>query len=145
MKKSGIILFIALLLMGTAGCKKRHALPKVPPPNWKIDASGKYPVSMTAVVQVPEPLQAYLRESDKIGAFVGDECRGTGQWIHTGSVSAFFILIHGTSSEKSKIRFKYYHSRKSVLYETSPFLDFTVDGNFGSVDAPQILDLKPVK
>lgn len=144
MKKTGITI-IAILLMGTLGCKKHHTLPRVPSPVWTVDNSGKYPVSMTAVVQVPEDLRTYLQETDKIGAFVGDECRGTGTWIHTGNVSAFFILIHGTSSEKSKIRFKYYFSWKSNLYETAPFLDFTVDGNFGSVDAPQILDLKPRK
>lgn len=140
-----IMLLSVILLIGMTGCKKHHTLPRVPSPTWTVDNTGKYPVSMTAVVQVPEDLRTYLQESDKIGAFVGDECRGTGTWIHTGNVSAFFILIHGTSSEQSKIRFKYYFSWKSNLYETAPFLDFTVDGNFGSVDAPQILDLKPRK
>lgn len=143
--KKHLLIIVAALLFCTVGCKKHHTLPKVPAPSWTVDNTGKYPMSMTAVVQVPENLRTYIQESDKIGAFVGDECRGTGTWVHTGSVSAFFILIHGSSAEQSKIRFKYYFSWKSNLYETAPFLDFKIDDNYGSVDAPQILELKPAK
>lgn len=144
MKKYGFIL-LALLLAFVAGCKKHHTLPKVPSPAWTVDNIDQYPVSMTAVVQVPENLRPYIQKTDKIAAFVGDECRGTGTWIKAGSVSAFFILIHGTASEQSKISFKYYFSWKSNMYETDALLDFTVDGSYGSVDAPEILDLKPAK
>lgn len=144
MKKKGLIILAAFVLFAMTGCKKHHTLPKVPSPDWSVADAGKYPVSMTAVVQVPPDLQAYVRETDKIGAFAGDECRGTGVWVHTGSVSAFFILIHGAPSDESKISFKYFFSRKSNMYETAPFLDFTVDGDYGSVDAPRILEMKPV-
>ncbi|HVX00415.1 MAG TPA: hypothetical protein VHA52_08280, partial [Candidatus Babeliaceae bacterium] len=66
-------------------------------------------------------------------------------WVHNGTISAFFILIHGTAAEQSKISFKYYTSWKSNLYQTDAFLDFSVDGNYGTADGPQVLDLKAVK
>lgn len=143
--KNYIIISAAIMLVVAVGCKKHHTLPRVPSPNWAVEDIGQYPVSMTAVVQVPASLQSHLRDGDKMAAFVGDECRGIGTWVHSGGVSAFFILIHGTPAEQARISFKYYYSWKSNMYETEPFLDFVVDGGYGSVDAPQILDLRPEK
>lgn len=145
MKKYYIVIGCVILLACAMSCKKSHRLPKVPSPNWTVEDMGKYPASMTAVVQVPESLQKHIQNDDKIAAFIGEECRGTGALVTTGSVSAFFILIHGTSSEQSKISFKYYTAGRSNMYETAATLDFTVDGNYGTADVPEILDLKPVK
>lgn len=143
--KKHYILIGMLLFIGMAGCKKHDTLPKIPAPVWTVDNTGKYPESMTAVVQVPDKLKPYITKTDQIGAFVGEECRGTGTWVHNGAISAFFILIHGTAAEQSKISFKYYTSWKSNLYQTDAFLDFSVDGNYGTADGPQVLDLKAVK
>lgn len=140
-----MMLMVCSLFISMAGCKKKHTQPRVPSPAWTVDNTGKYPVSMTAVVQVPENLRTYLQETDKMGAFIDGECRGTGVWVHSGSVSAFFVQIHGTASEQSKISFKYYFSWRSNMYVTNAFLDFVVDGEYGSVDAPQVLDLVPGK
>lgn len=144
MKKYLILLAGLAFLAAGMSCKKKHDIPRVPAPSWTVDNTGKYPVSMTAVVQVPENLRTYIQQQDQIAAFVGEECRGTGQLIQVGSVSAFFIMIHGTASEQSKISFKYWHAWRSNLYSTDPFLDFTVDGTYGTADAPIILQLKPV-
>lgn len=144
MKRLLSISFIGLLL-GLSSCKKHHDLPTVPPPQWTVDQTGQYPTSMTVVVQVPEDLQPYVQESDQIGAFVGDECRGIGTLVVSGSVSAFFILVHGTTSEESMVSFQYYSSWKKHLYATPAFLKFTPDGVYGSADGPRILNLEPAK
>ena len=135
----------ALLLIGTGSCKKHHVVPKVAPPHWTMDQTGKYSSSMTVVVQIPPNIRPYVQKTDQIGAFIHDECRGVGTLVEAGTVSAFFILIHGTASEQSKISFQYYSSWKSYLYETSAFLDFTADGTYGTADVPQILNLVPVR
>lgn len=145
MKKYFSIITIILFLILISSCKKHHSLPKVPSPTWTVDNTGKYPASMTAVVQIPEALRKHIQGNDKIAAFIGEECRGTGTLINTGSVSAFFILIHGTASEQSKISFKYYAAGKSNMYETAATLNFTVDGNYGTADGPEILDLIPAE
>ena len=100
---------------------------------------------MTAVVRVPPGITPDISETDKIGAFSGDECRGLGTLVGTGPTSVFFILIHGIASEQSKISFKYYSSQNSHIYSTNAFLDFIVDGNYGTVDHPEVLDMKQVK
>lgn len=139
------ILLGCITLLGLGSCKKHETLPKTPPPVWTTDASGKYFASMTAVVQVSEKLRPYVKPSDQIGAFIDGECRGTGTLVESGGVSAFFILIHGTASEQKKISFQYYSSWKSHLYSTPPFLPFTVDGTYGTVDVPGVLSLDPVR
>jgi len=100
---------------------------------------------MTIVVQLPDNIRTYEQEADQIGAFIGDECRGTGTLVTTGNGSTFFILIHGTASEQGRLSFKYYSSMKMHMYATSPFLDFMADGSYGSVDNPRVLTLDPVR
>lgn len=145
MKKYLIVILCIILGYGIGGCKKHHSRPKVPAPTWTVDQTGQYPASMTAVVRVPDNLQENVQKADQIGAFIGDECRGKGQLVVAGENKLFFILIHGTASEQSRISFKYYSSLKSYLYQTDVFLDFTVDGNFGTADNPIILGLQPVE
>ncbi len=128
------------------GCKKKdHPLPKVPAPSWAVTQMAQYTVTMTVVVQVPEPLLPHIRKADELAAFIGGECRGTGTLVQQGEVSAFFILIHGTAAEKGMIQFKYYSALKSHLYSTEAFLRFTADGNYGTADVPMVLDLVPVR
>ncbi|HEY6083273.1 MAG TPA: hypothetical protein VIU45_07430 [Chitinophagaceae bacterium] len=145
MKKYFAATLLLLSLAGINGCKKHHVLPTVPRPGWTVDTTGKYPVTMTAVVQVPSPLLTYVVNDDELGAFVGNECRGTARLIKLNTSQVFFILIHGTASEQGKISFKYYSAWSSHLYETGASLNFIVDGNYGTVDSPEILELHPAK
>jgi hypothetical protein len=138
-KQIGLAILVALLL---AACQKDHTGPRVPPPSWQADQSGQYPVTMSAVVQLSADLAKHMQASDQIGAFVGEECRGTGTIVALDTTQVFFLLIHGTAAEQSPIQFKYYSAWGSHLYETEPFLPFQADGHYGSVDAPGELELK---
>lgn len=148
MKRFISIMILLLMLIGADSCSKQdngQSLSNVSAPNWEIDTTGKYPLSMTAVVKLPVSIAADISESDQIGAFCGDECRGLGSLIKTGTASVFFIMIHGTGMEQTLISFKYYNFRDSHLYGTGAFLNFTVDGNYGTVDDPEVLNMKRVK
>lgn len=140
MKKWIGLAVLATLLL--AACGKDDTAPRVPPPSWQMDQSG-YPVSMSAVVQLAPELARHLNPSDQIGAFVGEQCRGTGTLVAVDTTEVFFLLIHGTPAEQAKIQFRYYSAWGAHLYETAPFLPFQVDGHYGTVDAPGQLDLKP--
>lgn len=145
MMKRYLMIAAFFLMAGVVGCKKRHTLPEVPAPSWATDQTGKYPLSMTAVVRVPESLRPFVQETDVLGAFVDGECRGTGQLVTVGDRKEFFVLIQGTATEESRISFRYWTSWKSNLYDTEAFLDFVVEGNYGTADGPEVLDLRPVK
>lgn len=118
---------------------------KYPSPDWKVDTSGKYPVSMTAVVALQDELQPMTPGADKLGAFVADECRGVGVPVNVNNTTVFYVLIHGTAAEQSKVSFKYYRAKTSYLYRTTDFLNFAVDENYGTADAPAVLDLQQMK
>ncbi len=138
---SGIIL--SLLLVIAAGCKKDTTQPTVSPPSWSVNTSGKYPLTMTAVLEPPPNLELYVASSDKLGAFVGNECRGIGEVVIANNKKVFFVMIRGTASEQSMISFKYYQSLNSHLFKTNAVLNFTVDSNYGTVDDPVELNLVP--
>lgn len=115
----------------------------VPVPDWKADTTGKYPASMTSVVQLPDGFIINRQPSDKIATFINGECRGIGIEVNIpDSLSVFYVMIRGTSSEQQKISFQYYSAMTSVLYTTGDFLNFVPDGNYGTIDKPARLDLK---
>ena len=140
-----LLLALGFLLVGglTACKKKHHALPKVPPPSWSVDQPEQYPVTMTAVVQVPQKLRKSLQATDQLAVFMDGVCRGTGTLVQRGEAAVFFVLIHGKAAEHHPLLFRYYAAGKKHLYATGAFLPFVADDNYGTVDVPRILDLKP--
>ena len=145
-------LLLTLIIAGLFSCGKtaerspdgdvstQHAVP-----DWKPDQSGKYPVSMTAVVSLPGKLKAAQTEADKLAAFIDDECRGEGISVQMDSLKVFFVLINGTASEQSKIRFRYFSKKTSYLYETTEPVNFNVDDNYGTAERPVVLELISVR
>ncbi|RZJ99410.1 MAG: hypothetical protein EOO43_26375, partial [Flavobacterium sp.] len=113
------------LMIAIIGCSKKEddiAPPeeiytKFPPPDWKVDESGKYPFSMTAAVTIPAKLQLQMNDNDQIAAFINEECRGKGVKIKVDSVDVFFILVRGLADEQKKITFKYYSAKSSYIYQ----------------------------
>lgn len=145
MKRYITIIALVLLFISINSCKKETNT-QFSSPGWKEDTTGKYPVSMTAVVALPRTLQSSLRPDDKMGAFIKEECRGVGVIVKVDSASSvFYLLIHGAASEQDKIKFKYYSTVTSYMYATAEFLNFSMDGNYGTADKPEILDLQPMK
>lgn len=136
---------MAALIAGSAGCKKHKTYPKTPAPVWEVDQTGKYSMSMSAVVQVSGKLMTYVQTGDRIGAFIDDTCRGLGTLVKLDTSRVFFVLIHGMPVEQKKISFKYYSTWSSNLYETGAFLGFTMDGHYGTVDDPAMLELTHAK
>lgn len=137
----GYILLLLIVTINTSSCKKSNSQPTVSPPSWSVDTSGKYPATMTAVLEAPPNMEASVADADKLGAFVGNECRGLGEIVTVNNKKIFFVMIRGTAAEQSMISFQYYQSLNSHLFKTNALLNFTVDGNYGTVDNPEVLDL----
>lgn len=136
-----IVVIILSISLVTSSCSKDNGITS--PPDWKEDTTGKYPVSMTAVVQLPQHLANNIHPEDKVAAFINNECRGIGVQLNIpDSVPVFYVMIHGTSAEQQKVAFKYYSKRISYLFTTNYFLDFIPDGNYGTIDKPAMLSLK---
>lgn len=143
MKRQFISIVLASILSISIGCKKDKGknYSRFPVPEWKVDETGKYPYSMTAVVKVPDEIKTGISAGDKLGAFVNDECRGLGVQVNVNGSIVFYVLIRGTASEQSKIQFQFYDSGSEFLYKTDNFIDYVVDGNYGTADNPASPDL----
>jgi hypothetical protein len=152
MKKLLLILIAATLLTGLTACKKtaeqkaeEELMIQHPMPDWKKDQSGKYPVSMTAVVSLPQKLKQGQSDGDKLAAFIEGECRGEGIAVQMDSLNVFFVLINGTASEQSKLNFRYFSKKTSYLYESVASVSFRVDENYGTAEKPMALEMIAVK
>lgn len=90
-----------VLLTGTWGCSKQsegkpeEVFTKFPRPQLKVDETGKYYYSMTALITIPAELHAGMQDDDQLAAFINDECTGEGVNVKMSTGNAFFILIRG--------------------------------------------------
>jgi hypothetical protein len=140
MKRTNYIILLLCAVCSFASCRKeKESYTQYPAPSWTVE-QAKYNGNMTAVVTVPDNLARYIQPDDQLAAFVGDECRGVGTLVD----GAFFVTIKGTSSEESKVMFRYYSSRNKYMYASEAFLTFDIDAVLGSVDDPEVLSLRPV-
>lgn len=148
MKKYIAYIVLLVFLLGTGACKKKKGddpLPVFPAPSWVAGETAKYPYSMTAVLQLPNSLQAGYQPGDELGAFVDEDCRGTGVPVKVGSKMTFYVMIRGMASEDVRVRFKYFSAKTGHIYLSGNSAEFTVDGNYGTADQPRVLDLQPQK
>lgn len=142
MKKTPAAIYL-FLMMAILGCGKNpvdppaEAAAKFPEPTWKADGTGKYPATMTAVVNLPAALAGNAAENDKLAAFVNDECRGVGVIVPVNNANLFFILIQGLPEESGEITFKYYSSKTAYMYESHPALTFLADAVYGTAENPR--------
>ena len=150
MKKILAAIYI-LLMLGVAGCSKSPVetkpaeATKFPEPNWKVDETGKYPVTMTAVFTLPVTLAGSVQENDKLAAFINDECRGVGVIVKVNDQNLFFVLIQGLPEETNNIIIKYYSNKTSYMYQSQATLTFLADGNYGTAENPKIVELTQLK
>jgi hypothetical protein len=151
MKKLTRVLCV-FLLVATFGCSKNGtttstevAATKFPVPAWKEDNTGKYPATMTSVVTLPPTLSSNVFENDHLAAFVNGECRGVGVLEKVNNLNVFFVMIQGLPDESSKVKFKYYSSKTSYMYETHAPITFLIDGIYGTAQNPKTLELIQLK
>lgn len=144
MKTYIMCLLTALLLPAATGCKKdKNVYPTYPPPAWERQPDGKYPYSMTAVLRLPNDLARGYTENDELAAFIGGECRSVAEPVEVMNARLFYFLIQGDAVGDEPIVFKYYSAGSSHMYVSDPIIKFKADGNYGTVDEPRTLVLKP--
>lgn len=143
MKTFKILLLSLCVLAGLTSCGDDEVVfPTSPAPEWQVDLSEQYPLSMSAVVRLPDNLAAHAASGDQLAAFVGDECRGVGEAVEVNGKQVYFVLIKGNGNEVQQVKFQYYSAKNSYLYTTPNFLKFEVDSRYGSADSPEVLPLQ---
>jgi len=155
------LFFIAGLLFCSiiTGCSKTGDAPSAgndnnnsnnnktyPAPGWQAINAATYAYSMTAVVSIPDSLQQTVGSTDELAAFIGNECRGSGSYVERGNglKPVFYVLIKGAADEAGSVTFKYYNKKSSFMYSSGDILQFVIDDNYGTVDAPATPGFKPM-
>lgn len=106
-------------------------------PEWKAPDMYVYPASMTAVIRMSEYIQPDVTENDIIGAFIDGECRGLGSAIKNADGEILFLMqIKASLSEKRKVEFRFYSTKKQELFTTGEVVNFEADESLGSIDNP---------
>jgi hypothetical protein len=138
-------------LVATLGCSKNKSADqdesgtKFQAPQWRADTTGKYPATMTAVFVLPAALAGNLTANDQLAAFINGECRGVAALEKLSDVNLFFIMIRGLPDESSSVKFKYYSSKTSYMYESNDAINFLIDAIYGTAQNPKTLELSQLK
>lgn len=97
--------------------------------------------SMTAVVRIPDELQAYANTEDKLAAFIGEECCGVGKLTMVNDKPVYKMVIKSTDNPSAKVSFRYYSATNTYLYKTEDLIDFKAESAYGTEEAPQTLSI----
>jgi len=145
MNKARNILMLVIAAFILSCCSKDiESYPKQPVPDWFIESPELLPNSFTAIISIPDNLNVYASENDKVAAFINDRCRGIGNLVTSdeNDKRVYYLTIRSEDNESGIIRFKYYNSRLSYLYQAKQTIPFETDGTYGTYDTPVILEME---
>ena len=105
-------------------------------PQWNSVAeaekpSEKYPADLTAYIQLPDSMKAYVSNADELAAFCGSECRGDGTLVD----GVWCVRIWGNVGDD--ITLKYYCATNKYMYYSAETLVFKGDEHIGTYDEPR--------
>lgn len=138
-----IIIGVCILIF--VGCSKdTESYTQYPIPEWTITSPELLPNSFTAIVAIPDSINAHLSGEDMVAAFIDNECHGVGSLVESEAVvnRVYFITIRASDTENGEIKFRYYNSELSYLYQAKLTVLFTIDGTYGTYDTPIVLNLE---
>lgn len=101
-------------------------------PAWEAPDAYVYPTSMTAVVRMSAYIEPDMTEADRLAAFIGGQCRGTGT-LRSG---LWLIQIKAEASETRPVELRYYSAAKRELFVCTDAFGFEADTSVGSIDNP---------
>ena len=120
------------------------------PPQWSKQISGDagisipastYAADLTAYVQLPDSLKAYLSAADEMAAFCGSECRGTA--IRPANDEVWMIRIYGNVGDE--ISLKYYCATNKYFYNSVEPIVLSNDDHKGTYDEPIMVYMRVEK
>ncbi len=146
MKYLKLIFAISFVLLMN-GCVDKDTYEMFAKPDWIVQHPEIYPNSFTAILCLPEVMNAHSNDDDLMSAFMNDECRGVGTLVKSsdGLKRCYFVTVRSSGSENGDIFFKYYNTRLSLLYQSKKAVAFETDGTYGNYDNPIELDLELVE
>jgi hypothetical protein len=127
------------LVLATAGESDVQASENAPV--WSVNPhTYQYNMTVTAVLLIDE--RESIDERDLIGAFVGDECRGTAQPVYIGSNKRYvaFLMVHSNEVGGEMASFKLYDADADAVYDVNESMAYESDAIMGTVMDPFVFN-----
>ncbi|MDX2195220.1 MAG: hypothetical protein NW207_02285 [Cytophagales bacterium] len=130
MKNIKYILIISIISL--------HAFAQAPA-NWTVkSANFQYTMTMTLVANID--FAEFRDTADCVAAFVGTTCVGIAKPQYVTSLNRFisYLTVYGNSSG-SVVNFMVYKNSANTVIGISKTLAFSINGNYGNLNAPYVL------
>jgi hypothetical protein len=102
-------------------------------PNWSVNENN-FQYTMTFVGFLNVDGITLSSTNDKVGAFVGNECRGVANLIYVESQKKYFAYLTVFSNQNNEsVSFKIYNSTKNEIKDIDKSKNFTVNENYGNL------------
>lgn len=145
--KSLRFIIISICILIFVGCSKdSDSYTQYSTPEWSVVSPELLPNSFTAIVAIPNNIDEYSANGDMVAAFIGNACHGVGSLVESeiDANRVYFITIRASDTENGEIKFRYYNSKHSYLYQAKTSVMFTIDGTYGTYDMPIVLTLEQI-
>lgn len=124
MKKTMFFLFILLISYHTIIAQA---------PSWSVK-ENEYQYTMTFVAKLNADGKQLISATDKVGAFVGNTCRGVSGVTYVASEKNYYAFLTVFSNEQAEsINFKLYDSATNKINSVSKQIVFVVNEHKGSL------------
>jgi hypothetical protein len=109
-------------------------------PTWVFDAN-RYQSNMTVIAAIQTDGVDRRSDNDMIGAFVGDECRGTGHVVYVDGIDRYlaFLMIHGDNGDGETVAFRAFDAASKLVYDVEGTMTFEMDAMHGTLSEPVVL------
>ncbi len=105
-------------------------------PQWNnavdvVKPNEKYPADLTAYIQLPDSMKAYVSNADELAAFCGEEPRGDGSVVD----GVWCIRIWGNVGDNITLR--YYCATNKYIYHSAETIVLKDEEQLGTYDEPR--------
>ncbi len=111
--------------------------------NWQFDpAQFEHNMTVTGEISqssIPNPQWA-------VGAFVGDECRGTAEPVYIESLqkTLFFLLIHSNQASGETVEFRLLDQGDASEYAADQIVKFEANASLGDIESSFVWTARPL-
>ncbi|HOE55480.1 MAG TPA: gingipain R, partial [Candidatus Cloacimonas acidaminovorans] len=106
-------------------------------PDWQPIVYPNNPATVYAQVSI-EGIPAQL--NDLVGAFVNNECRGTGEIVLIDRATAYSTILVNLASDGELVQFKIYSYANDAVYPVQETLTMQTGSVYGSAENPVVLN-----
>jgi hypothetical protein len=110
---------------------------------WQVDPTQfEHNMNVIAIVKTHEHDVNILKDGDEVGAFVGDEVRGSSQVTYIPGLDAYMVFMTAYANKEGELMtFKMYDASQNEVYDIEEQTGFVINSILGEVDDPEPLHL----